>query len=176
MAACPNCGQNNLEGARFCHACAAPLGPGGAAAHEVRKTVTVVFSDIVDSTPLGERLEPESLRRVMSRYFGEMAIPLGPDRRLRFREVDGIDDVATLPAVVRRVLSPRKRRKTGSGMPEPLATDASGVDRQRQGYAAPGCSSPRTTAATRRYSPRARRSIGFSSSSASIGFVIHTGM
>src|SRR5439155_1009338 len=39
---------------------------------EVRKTVTVVFSDITGSTSLGERLDPEALRRVMSRYFDEM--------------------------------------------------------------------------------------------------------
>src|ERR687885_853206 len=76
MVACPNCGQENPDGARFCQACAAPLGDGAAAGHEVRKTVTVLFSDIVDSTPLGERLDPESLRRVMSRYFGEMRAAL----------------------------------------------------------------------------------------------------
>lgn len=37
----------------------------------VRKTVTVLFSDIVDSTALGETLDPESLRRVVGRYFDE---------------------------------------------------------------------------------------------------------
>ncbi len=36
---------------------------------EVRKTVTVVFSDVVGSTGLGERLDPEELRRVMTRYY-----------------------------------------------------------------------------------------------------------
>jgi len=39
---------------------------------EARKTVTVVFSDVTGSTSLGEQLDPESLRRVMSRYFDEM--------------------------------------------------------------------------------------------------------
>ncbi|HEY2803306.1 MAG TPA: adenylate/guanylate cyclase domain-containing protein, partial [Actinomycetota bacterium] len=39
---------------------------------EVRKTVTVLFSDVVGSTSLGEQLDPESLRGVMSRYFDEM--------------------------------------------------------------------------------------------------------
>jgi class 3 adenylate cyclase/tetratricopeptide (TPR) repeat protein len=34
-----------------------------------RKTVTVLFADVADSTGLGERLDPEALRRVMSRYF-----------------------------------------------------------------------------------------------------------
>jgi len=35
---------------------------------EVRKTVTVLFADISGSTALGERLDPESLRGIMSRY------------------------------------------------------------------------------------------------------------
>src|ERR687895_105078 len=34
----------------------------------VRKTVTLVFCDVADSTPLGERLDPEALRDVWSRY------------------------------------------------------------------------------------------------------------
>ena len=38
----------------------------------VRKTVTVLFCDVAEFTGLGERLDPESLRRVMSRYFDEM--------------------------------------------------------------------------------------------------------
>jgi class 3 adenylate cyclase len=38
----------------------------------MRKTVTVVFCDVTGSTAIGERLDPESLRRVMSRYFAEM--------------------------------------------------------------------------------------------------------
>ena len=37
-----------------------------------RKTVTVLFADVVDSTPLGESLDPEQLRALMSRYFAEM--------------------------------------------------------------------------------------------------------
>ncbi|HEY4871216.1 MAG TPA: adenylate/guanylate cyclase domain-containing protein, partial [Candidatus Dormibacteraeota bacterium] len=32
----------------------------------------MVFSDLVGSTELGERLDPESIRHLMSRYFGEM--------------------------------------------------------------------------------------------------------
>ena len=39
---------------------------------EVRKVVTIVFADVTGSTALGERLDPESLRRVMGRYFDEM--------------------------------------------------------------------------------------------------------
>jgi class 3 adenylate cyclase len=38
-------------------------------AGESRRTVTVVFIDLAGSTSLGEALDPEPLRRVMSRYF-----------------------------------------------------------------------------------------------------------
>jgi class 3 adenylate cyclase len=38
-----------------------------------RRTVTVLFADVADSTPLGERLDPETLRRVMSRWFQQMS-------------------------------------------------------------------------------------------------------
>ncbi len=47
--------------------------PGAAQnSREVRKTVTVIFCDVVGSTAMGERLDPESVRRVMSLYFDEM--------------------------------------------------------------------------------------------------------
>jgi class 3 adenylate cyclase/tetratricopeptide (TPR) repeat protein len=36
---------------------------------DVRKTVTVLFADVVGSTALGEGLDPEALRRVMARHF-----------------------------------------------------------------------------------------------------------
>jgi class 3 adenylate cyclase/tetratricopeptide (TPR) repeat protein len=39
---------------------------------EVRKTVSVVFCDITGSTAMGERLDPESLRDIQSRYFEAM--------------------------------------------------------------------------------------------------------
>ena len=38
-------------------------------ASEARKTVSVFFCDVTGSTDLGERLDPETQRRVMSRYF-----------------------------------------------------------------------------------------------------------
>jgi class 3 adenylate cyclase/tetratricopeptide (TPR) repeat protein len=43
---------------------------------EARKIVTIVFSDVVGSTNLGERLDPESVRRVMARYFGTLRAAL----------------------------------------------------------------------------------------------------
>src|SRR5919197_867075 len=39
---------------------------------EARKVVTIVFSDVTGFTSLGEALDPESLRRLMARYFSEM--------------------------------------------------------------------------------------------------------
>ena len=71
MATCPSCGAENRDGARFCDACGASM-PAAAPPLEVRKTVTVVFCDVTGSTALGERLDPEALRRVMSRYFAAM--------------------------------------------------------------------------------------------------------
>jgi class 3 adenylate cyclase/tetratricopeptide (TPR) repeat protein len=43
-----------------------------AAPGAVRKTVTVLFCDVADSTGLGEQLDPELLRAVMSRWFAAM--------------------------------------------------------------------------------------------------------
>jgi class 3 adenylate cyclase len=68
MLTCPSCGAENREGARFCDSCGAPLAE-AAPAREVRKVVTVLFCDVTGSTALGERIDPESLRQVMARYF-----------------------------------------------------------------------------------------------------------
>ena len=67
MASCSACGELNPDSARFCNACGAQLDAAGA--REVRKTVTILFADVIGSTALGEQLDPESLRRVMARYF-----------------------------------------------------------------------------------------------------------
>jgi class 3 adenylate cyclase/tetratricopeptide (TPR) repeat protein len=64
---CTECGRVNADGARFCDACGARLDAYSDAA--ARKTVTIVFTDVAGSTALGERLDPETLRGVMSRYF-----------------------------------------------------------------------------------------------------------
>src|SRR3954466_11352806 len=71
MPVCRACGQENPQGFRFCGACGAEL-LADAPKREVRKTVTVVFTDISGSTALGERLDPEALRRTMAEYFAEI--------------------------------------------------------------------------------------------------------
>jgi class 3 adenylate cyclase len=63
---CPACDVENPDEARFCMACAATL---VSSAAQVRKTVTILFSDVSGSTALGESLDPETLRGVMGSYF-----------------------------------------------------------------------------------------------------------
>ena len=72
---CGSCGRANDGDARFCAACGAQL-DGRRAEGETRKVVTVVFTDVAGSTALGERLDAESLRRVMWRYFDAMQATL----------------------------------------------------------------------------------------------------
>src|SRR6516225_4359742 len=40
---------------------------------DVRKTVTILFVDIVDSSRLSVALDPEALRNLLARYFGELS-------------------------------------------------------------------------------------------------------
>ncbi len=42
----------------------------------VRKTVTVLFCDLADSTALGERLDPETLRNLLGRWYEAMRAPI----------------------------------------------------------------------------------------------------
>src|ERR1035437_1748454 len=46
------------------------------AAAAVRKTVTVLFCDLADSTALGERLDPETLRSLLGRWYDAMRAPI----------------------------------------------------------------------------------------------------
>src|SRR5436309_581936 len=67
---CGACGTTLPADARFCPACGTPHEPGGGGAE--RKLVTVLFADITGSTPLGEELDPEDLRDVMSTFADAM--------------------------------------------------------------------------------------------------------
>lgn len=80
MPFCEHCGaESQTAEARFCASCGAPLGSSSesvappaepAAANPTsRKTVTLLFSDVSGSTAMGERLDPESVREIMNRYF-----------------------------------------------------------------------------------------------------------
>jgi class 3 adenylate cyclase len=72
---CPNCGEENPDRFRLCGFCGAALAP-ELPPQEVRKTVTIVFSDLKGSTAMGEKLDSEAVREVMSRYFDEMRAAL----------------------------------------------------------------------------------------------------
>src|SRR4029079_2757666 len=49
-----------------------PLTAAAGPAVEVRKTVSVLFADIVSSTSRSEQTDPESRRRMLARYFEAM--------------------------------------------------------------------------------------------------------
>ena len=75
MQICPSCGEENPAKFRLCGFCGTPLAP-ELPAQEVRKTVTIVFCDLKGSTAMGEKLDSEAVREVMSRYFDEMRAAL----------------------------------------------------------------------------------------------------
>lgn len=67
MIKCPSCGEENPPKFRLWGYCGAPLAAAAVAAlpaHEVRKTVTLVFTDLKDSTVLGATLDSEALHEV----------------------------------------------------------------------------------------------------------------
>ena len=72
MSRCLTCNETNADNARFCSSCGARLAAPPLSAIGARKTVTVVFADVVGSTALVERLEPETARRVLDRFFDSM--------------------------------------------------------------------------------------------------------
>jgi class 3 adenylate cyclase len=78
---CGSCGGDVPPAAKFCGACGAPAepvpgrvgGPGHATEGlEARKVVTIVFADLIGSTALHERLDAESVRSLMGRYYGAL--------------------------------------------------------------------------------------------------------
>jgi len=84
---CRECGHGNTPGSNFCAKCGARLidekapapaveakprpYPAGGSAE--RRQVTVMFCDLVGSTPLSTRLDPEDLREVIGAYYREVA-------------------------------------------------------------------------------------------------------
>ena len=76
MTKCPSCGKHVPAEFQHCGYCGAPLPtatPATLPARERRKTVTMIFCDLKDSTALGQRIDAEALHEVKDRYFGAMA-------------------------------------------------------------------------------------------------------
>ena len=92
---CPNCGTVNPASAKFCIECGIALQAGKQAESrqqsllhanghtqplplsltnlpEERRVVTVMFADIIGSTPLADRMDPEDMRAILSSYFNLM--------------------------------------------------------------------------------------------------------
>jgi class 3 adenylate cyclase/tetratricopeptide (TPR) repeat protein len=67
MITCATCGFQSEEGARFCPECGARLH--GSSTSATRKVITALFCDVVGSTSLSEKLDPELLTRVLDAYF-----------------------------------------------------------------------------------------------------------
>lgn len=76
---CPECGTENTPGDKFCGECGNLLSKKMAVQEtssyieSERKNVTVLFSDMSGYTSLTERLDPEDVKDLMSRIFGEIA-------------------------------------------------------------------------------------------------------
>src|SRR5258708_4151757 len=81
IAPCPGCGGVNPAGFKFCGQCGSKLpvasGPAAGPLHAAapadrkvgeRRQLTVMFCDLVGSTPLAERLDIEDLRSVLQEY------------------------------------------------------------------------------------------------------------
>jgi adenylate cyclase len=75
---CVHCGETNPPHYRFCGECGQRLEQAGKdkltpQGEGDRRNVTVLFSDLSGFTSLSEKLDPEVVKEVMSRIFGEVA-------------------------------------------------------------------------------------------------------
>lgn len=76
--ACPECGKVNPLGSKFCNECGQRLEEVAEAekilpeAEGERKHVTVLFSDLSGYTAMTEKLDPEDVKEIMRRLFGEI--------------------------------------------------------------------------------------------------------
>ncbi|HEY3527516.1 MAG TPA: adenylate/guanylate cyclase domain-containing protein, partial [Nocardioides sp.] len=87
---CPSCGEENPAKFRLCGYCGTPLAQDAAdapaapapvaapvearlPAREIRKTVTLLFTDLKDSTALTGSIDAEAMNEIKSRYFSAMA-------------------------------------------------------------------------------------------------------
>jgi len=76
---CSKCQFENPEGFQFCGKCGEKLALLPEAEKKTReieserKHVTILFSDLTGYTAMSERLDPEEVKEIMSRIFGEIA-------------------------------------------------------------------------------------------------------
>jgi len=66
---CPRCEAENPSRFKFCGQCGSPLvTQAGASMSAERRSLTVMFCDLVDATSLSQRLDPEDLRNLLQDY------------------------------------------------------------------------------------------------------------
>ena len=68
MRACPSCGEENTERARFCSACGTELSAPSSVRGEERKVVSVLFVDLVGFTARSDHADPEDVRATLRVY------------------------------------------------------------------------------------------------------------
>ena len=71
MKACPRCGESNADRARFCQNCGYPF-PEREPVGEERKTVTVVFCDLVGFTARSDQADPEDVKATLRPYHARL--------------------------------------------------------------------------------------------------------
>lgn len=72
MPACPNCGQDNPERARFCWSCGAVIAEAPRSGAEERKIVSILFVDLVGFTAASEKADPEDVRARLRPYHARV--------------------------------------------------------------------------------------------------------
>src|SRR3954451_6991229 len=72
MPACPKCGEENPERARFCWACGTAIDEAPRSGAEERKVVSVLFVDLVGFTASSERADPEDVRARLRPYHARV--------------------------------------------------------------------------------------------------------
>jgi len=68
MAACPNCGEDNPDRAKFCLNCGTSLGAPTRRLAEERKVITSLFCDLIGFTAASESADPEDVDAMLSAY------------------------------------------------------------------------------------------------------------
>src|SRR5438128_10960954 len=72
MPACPTCGEENPERARFCWSCGAAIAEAPRSGAEERKIVSVLFVDLVGFTSASEQTDPEDVRARLRPYHARV--------------------------------------------------------------------------------------------------------
>jgi class 3 adenylate cyclase len=72
MGGCSQCGAANPDGARFCSNFGSRLAVATQDERRERKFATALFADLVGSTELGEREDPEVVQALISRTFARL--------------------------------------------------------------------------------------------------------